>query len=158
MWTHIGLANRRHTGVCERSVPLARALTVPSGSRNSCPPPDSVLWQLLFPHLFFSGGVFFHRHWQGGMAALQKRLDTDALYRYGRCAHRDPAGILWYNYMARELADLEAAWSWCSRRGRAAVARQSLRAAPAPPARAPAGLIGSNNNNDNNNNNNNNNT
>ena len=47
------------TGVWEKNTPFWRALTIQCSSKNSYPPPDLVLWQLIFPNMFFSGGVFF---------------------------------------------------------------------------------------------------
>ena len=44
------------------NAPFVRASTMQSSSPNFYPPPDLVLWKLNFPHVFFSGGVFFHRH------------------------------------------------------------------------------------------------
>ena len=45
--------------VCENNAPFARAFALPSGSRDCSPAPDLVFLKLMFPHVFFSGGVFF---------------------------------------------------------------------------------------------------
>ena len=48
-------------GVCWINTPFARALAMQFSSRNCYPPPDLVLWQLIFPNYIFSLGVFLSR-------------------------------------------------------------------------------------------------
>ena len=61
-WPWIHVSTHWTTGVCEQSTPFVQALALQSSSRNCNPAFDLVFWQLFFPPLFLSRGVFFHRH------------------------------------------------------------------------------------------------
>ena len=45
-----------------KDTPVVGAFALQSSGRNCYPAPDLVLWRLIFPGVFFSGGVFFQRH------------------------------------------------------------------------------------------------
>ena len=47
------------TGVCEKTTPFVRALTMQSSSQNFFPPPELWCFENWYSHVFFSGGVFF---------------------------------------------------------------------------------------------------
>ena len=53
------------TSVCEKHIPFVPAFALQSCSINCSPAPDVVLWKLIVQHMFFSGGLFFHRHRYG---------------------------------------------------------------------------------------------
>ena len=50
------------TGVWEKNTPFMGAFALQSRSGNCSPPPELVLWYLVFPHVFISGGVFVHSY------------------------------------------------------------------------------------------------
>ena len=51
------------TGVCETNSFVLQAFVLQGGGRSCSPATDLVLLKLILPHVLFSGGVFFHRHW-----------------------------------------------------------------------------------------------
>ena len=51
-WPHLSATKWTHTS-------FARALAMPPSGRNRSPASDLVLWRLILPHVFFSGGVIF---------------------------------------------------------------------------------------------------
>ena len=53
------------TGICEKNTPFRRALALQSSVGNCSPAPDLALTRLVFLSMFFSRGVFFHRHRYG---------------------------------------------------------------------------------------------
>ena len=59
MYVYVYIYIYIYIGVCEKNIPFARALATQSSSRNCSPAPDSMLFKLTFPCVFFSGGVFF---------------------------------------------------------------------------------------------------
>ena len=63
------------------TTPFTVAFAIQSCSRNCSPAPDLVLWKLVFPSVFFSGGVLFSQTLVCSLAPGGSLEDTTAKLR-----------------------------------------------------------------------------